>query len=75
MPFLLLSGVLWNDMRFTAKVVEGYNAIAGASKLLLVDLSLPCLVVELLHLWSRKELHPAHGNCTYDEDISLQKSW
>jgi len=66
---------MWNDMRFTAKVVEGYNAIAGASKLLLVDLSLPCLVVDLLHLWSRKELHPAHGNCTYDEDISLQKSW
>jgi hypothetical protein len=38
-PFLLLSGVLWNDMRFTAEVVEGYNVIAGASKLLLVDLS------------------------------------
>jgi len=26
-------------MRFTAEVVEGYNVIAGASKLLLVDLS------------------------------------
>jgi hypothetical protein len=29
-------------------------------------------------LWSRKELHPAHGNCTCctdDEDIPLQKHW
>ncbi len=44
----------------------------------MVDLPLPHVEVELQLLWSRKELHPAHGNCTCctdDEDIPLQKPW
>jgi hypothetical protein len=87
---LFLSGALWEEVQCTARVVDGYNAIPGAhrheaassswltSLFLMVDLPLPHVVVELLLLWSRKELHPAHGNCTCctdDEDIPLQKPW
>jgi hypothetical protein len=73
---LFLSGALWEEVQCTARVVDGYSAILGAhrheaassswltSLFLMVDLPLPHVVVELLLLWSRKELHPAHGNCT-----------
>ncbi len=77
-------------MRYTAKVVDGYSATAGAqrhtaSKLLLVDL-LPFRHVDveqllLLVLWSRKELHRAHCNCNYcsgdddEEDIRLPSQY
>jgi hypothetical protein len=51
----------------------------SSSKLLVVVLPIPhVVVVELLSLWSRKELHPAQGNCTCcrdDDNIPSQKPW
>jgi len=51
----------------------------SSSKLLVVVLPIPHVeVVELLSLWSRKELHPAQGNCTRcrdDDNIPSQKPW
>ncbi len=51
----------------------------SSSKLLVVGLPIPHVaVLEPLSLWSRKELHPAHGNCTCctdDDDIPSQKPW
>jgi hypothetical protein len=88
-PLLFLSGELREEeVRCTAKVVDGHSATAGAHRRHVTTSSswstslFPHVVVELLFWWSRKQWHPvaaaADSTCCTGDDENIrsqQQTW